>query len=277
MNVEPMAIVDCFGHVYRRKTDQKSVVCFIDIGWKSSRAVIAEGSHILFARSIPVGGEHLNRAVAQALGIGAEEAKLLRIKLCQVQPSLDEHRAKQEIRAEQPKADEAAAAAPTEGFALLNASLAAAEKDRRSSSIDGGTVAVATRPVAAPAVVPSKPNKGSKLPADPAEQIVLVEEALHEPLGRLIDELGLCRRYYEATFQNKPVEKLIFVGGEAKQRRLCQHVAREMQLAAQVGDPLVRMGRISDIGIESGIDRRQPQPGWATAIGLSLGPVSGKR
>ena len=276
MNVEPMAIVDCFGHVYRRKTDQKSVVCFIDIGWKSSRAVIAEGSHILFARSIPVGGEHLNRAVAQALGIGAEEAKLLRIKLCQVQPSLDEHRAKQEIRAEQPRAEEAAAPAATEGFALLNASLAAAEKDRRTSTIDGGTVAVAARP-AAPAVVPSKPNKGSKLPADPAEQIVLVEEALHEPLGRLIDELGLCRRYYEATFQNKPVEKLIFVGGEAKQRRLCQHVAREMQLAAQVGDPLVRMGRISDIGIESGIDRRQPQPGWATAIGLSLGPVSGKR
>ena len=63
MNVEPMAIVDCFGHVYRRKADQKSVSFFIDIGWKSTRAIIAEGSHILFARTIPVGGEHLNRAV----------------------------------------------------------------------------------------------------------------------------------------------------------------------------------------------------------------------
>jgi type IV pilus assembly protein PilM len=273
MNVEPMAIVDCFGHVYRRKTDQKSVVCFVDIGWKSSRAVIAEGQRILFARAIPIGGEHLNRAVAQALGVGAEEAKLLRIKLCQAQPALDENRAKQEINAGQAKPAEAAAApAAAEGFALLSASLAAAEKDRRASTIDGGGVAVATPP-AAPATSAPKPAKG-KLPADPAEQIVLVEEALHEPLGRLIDELGLCRRYYEATFQNKPVEKLIFVGGEAKQRRLCQHVAREMQLAAQVGDPLVRMGRISEIGIESGIDRRQPQPGWATAIGLSLGPVS---
>jgi Tfp pilus assembly PilM family ATPase len=235
--------------------------------------VIAEGQRILFARAIPIGGEHLNRAVAQALGIGAEEAKLLRIKLCQAQPALDENRAKQEINAGQAKPTEAAAPAATEGFALLSASLAAAEKDRRASTIDGGgSVAVATPP-AAPATSAPKPAKG-KLPADPAEQIVLVEEALHEPLGRLIDELGLCRRYYEATFQNKPVEKLIFVGGEAKQRRLCQHVARELQLAAQVGDPLVRMGRISEIGIESGIDRRQPQPGWATAIGLSLGPVS---
>ena len=45
-----------------------------------------------------------------------------------------------------------------------------------------------------------------------------------------------------------------------------------MGLAAQVGDPLVRMGRISDVGIESGIDRRQPQPNWSVAIGLSIGP-----
>jgi hypothetical protein len=35
---------------------------------------------------------------------------------------------------------------------------------------------------------------------------------------------------------------------------------------------MVRMGRISQIGIESGIDRRQPQPTWAVAIGLSMGP-----
>jgi hypothetical protein len=44
-----------------------------------------------------------------------------------------------------------------------------------------------------------------------------------------------------------------------------------MGLAAQVGDPLVRMGRISEIPIESGLDRRQPQPAWAVAIGLSFG------
>jgi hypothetical protein len=48
-----------------------------------------------------------------------------------------------------------------------------------------------------------------------------------------------------------------------------------MGLAAQLGDPLVRMSRVSDVGIESGIDRRQPQPAWAVAIGLSLGPAGG--
>ena len=87
-----------------------------------------------------------------------------------------------------------------------------------------------------------------------------------------MEELTLCRRYHEATFPNKPVDRLIFVGGEARQRSLCAYIAREMGLAAQVGDPIVRMGRISEIGIESGIDRRQSQPNWSVAIGLSIGP-----
>ena len=42
----------------------------------------------------------------------------------------------------------------------------------------------------------------------------------------------------------------------------------------QVGDPLVRMGRTTEVGIDSGLDRRQAQPGWAAAIGLSLGPTA---
>jgi Tfp pilus assembly PilM family ATPase len=70
------------------------------------------------------------------------------------------------------------------------------------------------------------------------------------------------------------VQRLIFVGGEANQRSLCQHIARELGVAAQVGDPLVRMGKSSDVGIESGIDRRAPQPAWSIAIGLSMGPAA---
>ena len=92
---------------------------------------------------------------------------------------------------------------------------------------------------------------------------------------RLIEELELCRRYYEMTFQGRPVSRLVFIGGEARQKGLCQHIARAMGVAAQVGDPLARLAKSGDIGIESGIDRRQPQPGWAVAIGLSMGPAAG--
>jgi hypothetical protein len=46
-----------------------------------------------------------------------------------------------------------------------------------------------------------------------------------------------------------------------------------MDLTAQLGDPLCRMSRFSEVNIESGIDRRTPQPAWTVAIGLSLGAI----
>ena len=113
-----------------------------------------------------------------------------------------------------------------------------------------------------------------KRSTDPKAQQALVEEACQVPLNQLASELDLCRRYFESAFPTKPIDRLIFVGGEAKHRSLCQHIAREMSLSAQIGDPLIRMGRTTNVGIESGLDRRQSQPGWAVAIGLTLGPTS---
>jgi len=99
-----------------------------------------------------------------------------------------------------------------------------------------------------------------------------VEQACQATVAQLVHELDLCRRYYETTFPNAPVDRLIFVGGEARQRSVCQQIARELGLAAQIGDPMCRMNRTSDVGLESGLDRRLPQPAWAVALGLSMGP-----
>ena len=49
MNVEPRALVDCFNHIYRRKSDAGVTNCFVDIGCTATRAVIARGEQILFA------------------------------------------------------------------------------------------------------------------------------------------------------------------------------------------------------------------------------------
>ena len=38
---------------------------------------------------------------------------------------------------------------------------------------------------------------------------------------------------------------------------------------------MVRMSRTTEVGIESGIDRRRSQPAWAIAIGLSMGTPTG--
>ena len=61
INVEPLALIDCFLHIYRRKSDAEFTNCFVDIGAAASRAVIARGGHIFFARSLPVGGDDFSR------------------------------------------------------------------------------------------------------------------------------------------------------------------------------------------------------------------------
>lgn len=270
MNVEPKALVDCFTHVYRRKTDGDLTSCYVDIGCVATRAIIARGQQILFARAIPVGGDHFSRAVAHAMRISLEDARLLRIKLCAATTALDENREKHSIRENERDATASRASTADSSFALLDAGLRASSNGEvAAATVSSGAVSSGTGENATSARADSPSRNGSR-DGDPARQ---VEQACREPLTKLVEELDLCRRYYEATFPNKPVDRLIFVGGEARQRLLCQQVARDLGVAAQLGDPLVRMGRISDIGIETGIDRRQPQPSWAVALGLSLGPA----
>jgi type IV pilus assembly protein PilM len=250
MNVEPKSIIDCFTAIYKRKVDADATSMFVDIGAGSSRAVIAQGRQIFFARSIQTGGDHFNQAAASALHTTFEDAKMLRMQFAITAPAMNESREKTVVQSEEIPAAE-------NSFALLSATVRPSAREAEGST---NTTAVLESP--APAIKTT----------DPDQQARIIEQSVRDPLNRLIEELNLCRRYHEATFPNKPVDRLIFVGGEARQRSLCAHVAREMGLAAQVGDPLVRMGRISDVGIESGIDRRQPQPNWSVAIGLSIGP-----
>lgn len=259
MTVEPKAIVDCFSHVFRRASDKEISTCFIDIGCSATRAVVARDGKIQFARAIPIGGEHFSRAVAAALSIPLDQARQLRIKAAG--GNADEPAAK---TIETPAAEiETGNEQSLEGtgFALLNAAVSAAERCEPKGSAPQTAVALAA-PVAAPSEGPITSDRRR------------MDEACQEPLARLTEELSLCRRYYEATFHNQPIQRLIFVGGEANQRGLCQQIAREMGVAAQVGDPLCRMGKTAPASIEGVIDRRLPQPNWAVAVGLSMGGVA---
>ena len=267
MNVEPRAIVDCFSQLYRRKTDEGVINCYVDIGCVSTRAVVARGNEIFFARTIPVGGDHFSRATANALKIKLDEAKLLRVRLAALQLAaspMDDPR--RQAAAEAPPATAINEASVENSFALLPAGIM---KDRRHDLV----VAAATREAATAAA--SVPTADALPPGvDPAQakQAKLVEQACKDSLNRLVEELELCRRYYETTFPDKPVQRLIFIGGEARQKALCQHIARAMGLAAQVGDPMVRFKRDANADdLADGLDRKQQHPAWSVALGLSMG------
>lgn len=245
MNVEPRAVVDCFAHVYRRRSDQQVTTCYVDIGAESTRVTIAHGTRILFARTIGIGGDHFSNRVAEQTGMDFEQAKLLRIKLASAplvrpQPVVVSCEETQRV-VQTPSEDHS--------FALLGL---ARREDRRHQ----------IEPVQ---IVPAV------LSQDQAEQQHQVDIACENLVHQLCDELNLCRRYCESTFAQHPVDRIIFLGGEARQRNLCQQIAQNLGLAAQLGDPMVRMGKTTEIGPESGIDPRQPQPAWAVVLGLTMG------
>ncbi len=90
-------------------------------------------------------------------------------------------------------------------------------------------------------------------------------------LDGLADEINQCLRYYESVFRNQSIERAIFVGGLAYDKRLCQLLAQRLNLPAQVGDPFLRIKKVEGSQSKVDIDCREPQPAWAVAVGLSLG------
>ncbi len=104
-----------------------------------------------------------------------------------------------------------------------------------------------------------------------ADSIDKVTHALAEPLNTLVTELELCLRYYESIFPGRTVDRAIFVGGESRHVSLCQAIAQRLALPATLGDPLARLSK--DGVAKTAVDLRQPQPGWAIAVGLAIGLV----
>ena len=93
----------------------------------------------------------------------------------------------------------------------------------------------------------------------------------HDTVEGLADELSMCVRYHGALFAHHPIQRVIFVGGGARDRSLCHALASALQLPARVGDPLA--GLLSR-GAPHGLpDPTSPHPGWTVACGLAKTPT----
>lgn len=89
-----------------------------------------------------------------------------------------------------------------------------------------------------------------------------------EMVDAITDELRLSLRHYHAVCPDKPVERLVFLGGHARQTGVCQAIAKAVRTAAQLGDPFARLVRIGAAKAATGVNLNEPQPGWAVPFGL---------
>lgn len=179
----------------------------LDLGAGSTKAIIAHGSRMVFARSIEMGARQMDELIAHQLRCTVREARSARMGLERLIP-------------------------------------------RPAAVAVGGDAEAPVMPVR---------------PVGP-------QPDLTEPLEILVDEASMCLRYHKSLFPDRPVEKVVFLGGQSRQRLVCEHLARSLRLAAQSVDPLARLARSGKVPSE-GVDVTAPQPGWACAVGMCLSPT----
>ena len=208
--------------------DADKPVCYIDIGAATTKLVIAHGPTVVFDKTVHAAGDHMRQNAT-----GAARAT----------NSTSQSRTQHAAAAPQGSADangHTADASQDIGLAMLNA--AAPDGSDNHDGVDAHESASAPGPTA---------SAGGE-----------------DTVDCLVDELQMCLRYHRGLFPKHPVQKLVFLGGEARQVETCQRIARGVRVAAQLGDPLAGLARVTAPKRPSGVDLDESQPAWAVPFGL---------
>ncbi len=245
MHCEPMAILESFAHLYRRAEDINQTTLFLDIGSSVTKVLIAHGRELVFSKNINIAGEHFIRELAKRRGVDVTEARQERIQ----------------------GAASATGTPPVTGGGPAPISMG----ERRTGAPAPGMSTIEDGEPDGAAL----DGSASVQRSDSTGGVGLaVEISAEEMLDCMLDDLRMCIGYHGSTFVDRPIGKLVFVGGESRQTAMCKHIAQSLQIPAQLGDPLARLEGKRSGGHVVGVDLTQAQPGWAVAMGLGLLPTN---
>jgi type IV pilus assembly protein PilM len=245
---EISALVHAFDHVNRRIEDVNISTMYIDLGYSGTKVAICHGAQLVFAKSVAIAGRTFDSRIAESRGISVAQARVLRLSEG-IRP----------VRlAPQPAAF--AAASADAGLAILRAAVARSGGESAETSVATGDERRSGMPPAA---------LGGALPTVNARSIAV--EA-RETLESLSDELSMCARYHGALFRDRRIDRVVFLGGEARDVGLCQALATALRLPAKAGDPMARLcaNGTTPAGLP---DTEAAHPGWAVACGLASSPT----
>ncbi|KAA0213973.1 MAG: hypothetical protein DYG94_03120 [Leptolyngbya sp. PLA3] len=250
------AVLRAFDDVNRREEDAGKTTLYLDLGYASTNVMIAHGTQLVFARTVDLGGLHMDVAIMKQAHVGMTEARALR----------------RQVVLERAGSSEPAAEGG-DGLALLHAAIARSKKveasaeDSQDKSTEEAVVAVDDRRGAGA-------TPGMSADVQPATTGLRYPQGvdLSEALEILADEVCMSLRYHKSMFGGRNVEHAVLVGGESRQAWLCQQLARTLRIPVQVGDPISRLSKTGSEPI-AGVEFGKAQPGWTAALGMCLSPT----
>lgn len=252
VHTETLAMVRSFDHLHRRQSDGDITTLYVDLGWGGTGVAISHGKQVVFARCIQVGGRHFDQLIVSALGCDPAYARTHRLSL-----------EGPVARAAGPRLPAPDQPAGTPDTAASDSSAPAGQAARQAD------VSSATQVDRRLGMVPAEFCTEVE-PGDSPSRAANVD--LTELLDTTADELSMCLRYHRGLFPERSIDRTIFLGGEARQVWMCQHVVKALRVPAQLGDPLARMSR-DGTPATPGLKLNEPQPGWAVACGLCTAPT----
>lgn len=229
---EHLAMLRVFDPITRRASDRELNSLYIDLGYGSTKVVIARGKEPVAARTIPIGGRDLDLTSAKATKCSIAQARERRCRRMNGYDAVNRI-----FWPDSSQAAQAQGAAPQSQTALA--------EDRREGAVPAGHASI-------------DPTSSTERPEACATMEVLLEE------------IAISTGYLESLHPDKPLSRIVFVGGEARMADACELISTMLGIPAQIASPtsILDFHNASD-----DTDFGVPQPGWTVAVGLCVSPT----
>lgn len=281
IDVEPMSLARTMRQSYDDGVEK--TVCLVEIGHKTTSINIYHGAKLLMPRQVPMGGELFTRAIADAMGVGLDEAEAMKRDSLVITEAIADRlsapvsfdggfgaadyaapNATQEFNQFNPFSDDVPAYAPDAEPAdgLGYAPVAPLDAD----PLDFAPVApMDSDPMDAAPVVPVAAEPAyDPIPAPVTDDPVLT--AIVPVLEEFLSEVRRSIDYFRS--RGGDVQEVYLTGGGAKLKGLDVFIGRSLAIPCDAFDPLKRLNTNVRKVAPTFIDEHRNE--FAIAIGNGL-------
>lgn len=234
---EHLAMLRVFDPITRRASDKDLYSLYIDLGYGSTKIVIAKGREPIAARTIMIGGRDLDMTSARSTKCSVAQARERRCRRMSGYDAVNRVYWPAAAGAGSDRGEQARPVAPKTETAVGD--------ERRQGSTPPGHVEIAE-------------NGASERP-----------EAC-ETMQLLLEEIAITTGYLESLHPDKPLSRIVFVGGESRMADACELISTSLGIPAQIASPT---STLDPRGAGDDTDFTIPQPGWSVAVGLCVSPT----